>query len=230
MLDHSIQLWRIDLKDPASRAADLRTLLSSDEEDRAARFHFDEDRARFICCRATLRKILGNQIGLEPRDVTFRYTPFGKPFVETIPAGRQAWSFNLSHSGDLALLAIASSESIGVDIERLRTNLDCAGLSRRFFSTDEAQRLSEVDPNDLARTFFSIWTRKEALIKGHGKGLSLPLDQFTVSLLPGETGVRWHGAAGENDLSGWSVLPVEVGEGYVAAVAIPGNPRPVLWH
>lgn len=152
----------------------LRTRLSSDERDRADRFRFPRHRRRFIVARASLRAILGSLLQQRPEDLTFRYGPQGKPWLESGP------SFNLSHTGERVLIAVTREGRLGVDIEEVKPVRDLEALAERNFSPDETARVSSTSATNRPELFFRIWTRKEAFLKALGGGLSVPLDSFSI--------------------------------------------------
>lgn len=213
-----VHVWRAALE-PAPVEAGL-DVLSPDERERAARFHFERDRARFTACRALLRRLLGGYTGLAPEAVAFGYGAYGKPYVEQDAGVR----FNLSHSHGAAMLAFARQE-VGVDVERIRADLDLAGLARTCFSTEERERIFSRPPEERAGAFFDYWTAKEACIKAEGGGLSIPLPRFSI-MERGELAeaVAEPGVAMRN----WSVRKLAAGPGYRAAVAACGAGWKVL--
>lgn len=162
-----LTLWSL------SAAADP-TCLSADETARAERFVYDKHRAAYISARSGLRHHLGEITGRDPTDLRFTYGAQGKPSLADGPF------FNLSHSGDLACLAVHDTIDLGVDIEVHRFVED--GLAERFFSLTENRALQSLAPEKRVAGFFRCWTRKEAVIKALGGGLSIPLDAFDVTL------------------------------------------------
>jgi 4'-phosphopantetheinyl transferase len=196
--------------------AELFDWLSPDEIARARRFHFDRDRRRFCVSRAILRRLLGSYIGVSPRDVHFSYGEYGKPCLESWDVG-----FNVSHSNDLALIGIVRGGDIGVDIEYIRPDYPTDEVAARFFSTAETRGLSEVADAERALAFFRCWTRKEACIKAHGRGLSIPLDAFSVPTQPAPLHEFVPVNVHDKD---WLLRDVAVADGYAAAVAMfPGT-------
>jgi 4'-phosphopantetheinyl transferase len=184
-LDGALHLWLFPLAGSGAATAADAEMLSPDEALRAERFRFERDRTRFIAGRATLRRILASYLDAEPRSLSFSYGPAGKPEI----AGPQATaklSFNLSNSADWALLAVSRGRCLGVDLERIPDADDLAAVAKRFFAAAEAAALAAYDPPLYAEAFCAIWTRKEALLKAFGAGLSLPLDGFCVSTDPSQ--------------------------------------------
>jgi 4'-phosphopantetheinyl transferase len=197
-----IQVWGIALDTLPTRDETL----SQDERDRAARFHFERDQIRFINAHAALREILSRETNTPPRMLEFHMNEYGKPALAN-DAGVQ---FNLSHSQDKGLLAVARGIKLGVDIEALRANFDVVELAARFFAPREVERVK----NEPAR-FFEIWTRKEAFIKAIGMGVSFPLQEFDVC----EERVKVYPSAKQYTLEEWFVQSFEPTMGYIAAVA-----------
>jgi medium-chain acyl-[acyl-carrier-protein] hydrolase len=176
-----VHLWLIDFDDNVEKLSGLERWLAGDERERADRFHFKVDRQRFIVGRIALRSLLGRYLGHEPASVRLCYDSWGKPGLIESQSNIDL-RFNLAHSGGIALMGLALGRAIGVDIERIRPDVECLELSRRYFSPREVAALEAVRSADRLLAFFKIWTRKEAYLKAHGVGLSLPLDRFSVNL------------------------------------------------
>ncbi len=148
----------------------------------------------------------------------FAYTTYGKPLLAD-ETGASGLRFNLTHSHGLALLAVTRGREIGVDVERIRDNLEGEKLAERFFSPREVAALRSLPPELRREAFFHCWTRKEAYIKAVGKGLSLPLDQFDVTLHPGEPAALLATRHDSEEAQRWSMRSLAPGEGYVGALA-----------
>jgi 4'-phosphopantetheinyl transferase len=133
---------------------------------------------RFTVAHATVRQILGACLQVPPQAVTFTAGANGKPAVTGLPL-----AFNLSHSGDLAVCAVAAGGQLGVDVEVIRPVSDADDLSSRYFASDEARSFCGCRRRAPARVF-GVWTRKEAFLKAPGEGMSRPLDSFAVSVGP----------------------------------------------
>jgi 4'-phosphopantetheinyl transferase len=172
--------YLVDLLQPDPVWQPLLEFLSDDERSRAARFHFDRDRRRFVVARAELRMLLAEQIGIAAREIRFAYAAHGKPSLA--PEMKGDLEFNISHSHELAMIAMARRRRVGVDVEHLRKLDDMQGIARRFFSPAEQQAMFEYSPREQPEAFFRCWTRKEAYIKALGDGISRGLDTFDVSL------------------------------------------------
>ncbi|HKX19635.1 MAG TPA: 4'-phosphopantetheinyl transferase superfamily protein [bacterium] len=159
---------------------------------------------------------------MSPAVIEFCYGSSGKPSLG--PCGsRHPLRFNLSHSEDTALYAVALGREVGVDIERIRTDVQTAELAGQFFSASERRALSSLAVADRTEAFFRCWTLKEAFIKAHGEGLSLPLEQFDVAFARGApvAVIAIHGDT--EDAARWSLREIPVEPRYVAAIAAAGN-------
>ncbi len=209
--DQDVHIWRITLRADDESYRDLLATLSHSERDRAARYHFDIDRRRFVIARARLRQILGRYLGMGAADVAFEYGAHGKPSVAT-GASDAGVRFNLSHTADIALCAVAQRAEVGVDIEQVRRDTDVQLIGTQFFSPDEQQLLAES--SDHHETFARIWVRKEAYVKATGYGIGADLQAFTVSLAE-RSEVR---DATRSDRGTWTVREIATPNGYAAAV------------
>jgi len=176
-----IDIWQFSLLIEPDQAFDL---LNDEEKIRARRYHFERHQRRFIVARAMLRSILAAYLGESARALQFEFNKQGKPSL----SHPQAIQFNLSHSGELALLAVGQTYPMGVDLEffSARPYVD---LGAQLFSDDEMQALRNLPQRLQALGFFHVWAQKEAFIKASGLGLSYPTREFTVSALPGSPGL-----------------------------------------
>ena len=175
----SVLVWVIDLTQPPDILRHLRDVLSPEERSRADRFVQHKTRIQYTIAHGALRHILGVHLGIDPHILQFTEQSHGKPHLP----GKML-RFNLSHAGDLALLAVGYGRELGVDVEPVRSLSDALDLAQRFFSVTETAKLLTVTLPDLPRSFFECWTRKEAFIKATGQGLSYPLHSFDVTFYP----------------------------------------------
>lgn len=229
-----VHVWRADLNPGDSTVRACYELLQPDERLRADKFHFPRDREHFTVARGVLRQILGGYLGSAPEQVRFAYNKYGKPALAA-DAFDAPLSFNVSHSKDIALYAIAGGRRrVGLDIEHLREDFDSLTLAERFFSHAEVAALRALPAEQQRTAFFNCWTRKEAYIKALGEGLSHPLDKFSVSLAPGEPAALLSTDDNPEEASRWSLVELSPGDGYVAALACEGDAPPLVscrqWH
>jgi 4'-phosphopantetheinyl transferase len=188
-------------------------ILSPDEREHAAKFHFDKDRNRYIVSHASLRETLARYLRAEPKELKFSVNEYGKPFLPEHDLG-----FNLSHSGEYALIAVTRGRNIGVDVEQIRADVEIEKLASRYFSPREVSELMALPPERRIIAFYNCWTRKEAYIKAQGMGLSLPLDSFDVSL--GEPVLLRATRPNTSEAAQWTLLSLDVESGYAGAVAV----------
>ena len=224
--ESEIHVWRAELDAPAWVQERLRRYLSSDELARAAKFLFEPHRRRFVAARGILRDVLARYLGCIPAALQFRYGPHGKPEVDS--AGLDL-RFNLSHAGDVALVAVARGREVGIDVERIRPEAATDAIARRFFSPREVEALAALTPAERLEAFFRCWTRKEAYIKARGEGLRIPLSSFDVSIGREPALLAMRGAPEEG--ARWTLAGLQPGPGYVGALAYEGDaPALTFWE
>jgi len=220
--EDEVQLWRADLDAIRGDESRWEKLLSTDEAARASRFHFARDRQCYVAGRALLRIILASHLGQEPAELRFSYSKKEKPSLDPTKTGSDL-TFNISHSGGIALLAFSRGREIGVDIEQVRPNSDLEAIARRFFSQHEQKQLAALSKDEKIDAFFRCWTRKEAYVKATGDGLSLPLSQFDVSIAPEEMNALLATRPDGKEASRWLIREVTAGSGYAAALCVRGR-------
>lgn len=220
-IGNEIHVWQARLDREADALRQLEATLSSDEIARARRFHFERDRNHYIVGRGILRELLGKYLGQDPAALEFSYGEHGKPQLAGANAS-SGLSFNLSHSGGLAVYAFAKERNLGIDVEQIRPDFVSEDIARRYFSAHEVNDLLSLPVADRTEAFFRCWTRKEAYIKARGAGLQIPLDSFSVSFLPGQPAQFLSGVD-----SSWQLVELDAGEGYAAALAYDGVPSGV---
>ena len=216
LANDEVQTWRVPLDVPPETSARLYETLSGDERRRSARFRFEGDRRRFIVAHGALREILGRYLGARPNQLRFVNNAFGKPALS--PEFGKRLEFNLSHSADLALVAVAADAKVGVDVECVRPQPDCAQIARHFFAPAEVHQLEKLPVHLQVHAFFDCWTKKEAYVKACGEGLGMPLTSFSVPLTTD------HGASAITVAPRrWSLYTLRPGPGYIGALAIAGS-------
>jgi 4'-phosphopantetheinyl transferase len=231
LLDGVVEVWSASRDPETPLVSRLETYLDGDEKLRADRFVSACDRSRFIAGRAFLRMLLARYVGIPPGDIRFRYGAYGKPALAGSDRGLQ---FNFSHSDALAVCAVGSGcGEIGVDIERARPIAGAESVSRAFLSPDELARLSVIPEAIRLQAFYEAWTRKEAMLKALGCGLSRRLEDLEVSFGPGEPARLVRSLSDPTEVERFSLHAFEPESGYVGAVAIAGRVvqlRPRTWH
>lgn len=217
-----VHIWHINLARGDDEVQRCRRVLAADEAERADRFYFARDKNRFTIARAAMRDILSRYTGISASEVNFSYGPKGKPELSG-SLEQPEIRFNLSHSSELALLAVTRGLTVGVDIEWIKADFATGDIAERFFSVTEVQTLRSLPADQRAKAFFSCWTRKEAYIKALGEGLSVPLDSFAVSFAPGMPAALLHVNVDPGEVERWSMYNIVVRDGYKAAVVVQGK-------
>jgi 4'-phosphopantetheinyl transferase len=195
--------------------------LSDDELVRAGRFLFERERRRFAICRATLRAILGGYLGTRPGELSFRTGPYGKPHLDPERYGERI-RFNVSHSGELALVAVSRERELGVDIEHVRPLDGIDEIVARHFSPGERLALKCVAPTARLAMFYQYWTLKEAYLKACGVGLSRALEEVDVSGACDHP-IRLPDVSAVADEKFWTGRTLDPPPGYVAALVVEGR-------
>ncbi|MEO0820269.1 MAG: 4'-phosphopantetheinyl transferase superfamily protein [Pseudomonadota bacterium] len=223
LAEGEVHVWRLSLAEPALARAP-EDYLDAEERARAARFARPELAERFSAAHAQMRAVLGGYLGVPPTDLRFGAGAQGKP---ALSAPAQPWplDFNLSHSGERALLAVGRGGPLGVDIEATRIFDTMDDLARRIFAPAETAALEALAPARRVAGFFACWTRKEAVVKADGRGLSLPLESFVVRVDPDMPAalLRTDGLA--DPPPALHDLPAPAG--YRAAIAVPQATRAI---
>lgn len=223
-----IQVWQVPLGLPAGQI-DHWSHLSEQERRRAERLVNPAHQRRFVAARSWARRIIACQVDEEPGRLRFESGEHGKPRVVEPPG---AIEFSLSHSGDIALLALSAKAMVGVDVEQHDRKVEYLAIAERFFSSAENAVMQELkhDPALLAEAFFTCWTRKEAYVKATGFGLSRGLRHFDVTVAPGlrprVIADRLDPAAADR----WELLDVTVPSGYCGALAAEGPVEKLILH
>jgi 4'-phosphopantetheinyl transferase len=217
----TLRCWRVIVDSIDDRARqELHAILDEDETARASRFVKASDRRSFTAAHAGLRLVLAAALGRDARGFRFTRGDVGKPGLPDC-----AVEFNLSHSGGIVLIAIASSIEIGADVELIRPMKDRPAITREFLHPGEAADLAALSEAEAELAFFRCWTRKEAVSKALGLGLSLPLNEFRVSCRPGAPAELLHLPPDETPSESWSLIDLpDPGPSHVGAVAARHRP------
>lgn len=201
---NEVHVWAADL-DEISLSREFATLLSRDEAERAARFHFERDRGNFIAARGLLRTILARYTGISAATLQFNYSANGKPSLA--PAAQFGnLNFNLSHSDGLAVYAFAKEREVGIDLESLRPFSDMEQIAARCFSSEEQTDLRSLERPAQEEKFFRYWTRKEAILKCGGQGFSDPSVEMNDVPFDG------------------TIREINPANGFIATLAVRGKP------
>jgi 4'-phosphopantetheinyl transferase len=223
---NEVHVWKIDLDDGPDTTTHLLELLSEKERGHARRFHHMRDRSGYVVSHGMMRMLLGGYLHLHPGTIDFAVTAHGKPHLLPLP-GRTPISFNLSHSGGLAVIGIASGPEIGIDIEFVERDFPIADTARRVLTETEFDRLASL-PNHLRiPEFYRFWTMKEAYLKGVGTGFTREMNSFEVSVLRGKP-AHCCGVADLPENGGeWMLFELPPIPGYAGALAVRTEPSAV---
>ncbi len=222
ILEAEVHVWRCSLDLTVSQVDRMMSYLSSEEVKRADHFHFQKDRKRYIVSHGILREIINRYTAKNPACLSFVHNAFGKPFLSLVD-NNTGLSFNLSHSHDMVVYAFTLKRQIGIDVEFVRLDLDKDSIAEYSFSSREVVQLQSLPDELQTKGFYNCWTRKEAFIKAKGGGMSIPLDRFDISLVPGQPVCLLRTQWDNNEANRWSLHDLNVGKDYAAAVAVEGR-------
>lgn len=211
----NIDIWLCDLKNLSTNIDQFYSKLSEDEQDRAEKLKIGSKRQQYIITRGSLRKYLGLLAEADPAVFKFKYLKHGKPILEESSQYADI-SFNVSHSNDIALIAISRKQNIGIDVEKINYEIDPQTLVSRFFSKAEQSEFNALPKTIKAKAFCACWTRKEAFIKAIGDGVAYGLDKFDVSVDPEtqQPKISLHKPSTEI----WSALNLHINNDYMACL------------
>lgn len=219
-----VHVWRATLARPAPALEQAYALLAEDERRRADRFHAAGHRNRFVAAHGLLRTVLARYVEVNPQQIKFSYGPYGKPSLE---GAEHCIEFNMAHSGNVALVALAHNMPLGVDVEQVREDIDVLKVGRSAFSETEYNALCALPEAERLSAFYACWSRKEAYIKALGTGVSLGLDTFDVTLHPSQAPRILRSESDPYARSRWSLHAWRLQDGqegmYTAALCIEGT-------
>lgn len=215
-----IHRFCLDLED--KERARLHRFLSPEELVRADRLRNRQTRNRFIVGRGVMRETLAGYLGLEPGSLRLAAGEQGKPHLSG-EQGQNRLCFNLSHAGNLALLAVSNQCELGIDLEQRVDDLPYQGMAEQFFSPRELTELFSLSLELQLDAFFRCWTRKEAYLKGCGSGFSQPANCCDVSLLPDHVPALLEHRTCPAEPGRWQLMDLTVPDGFYAALAVKGD-------
>jgi 4'-phosphopantetheinyl transferase len=217
LTEQEVHVWTVWLNIQSVAEKEQMELLSSDERSRAVRFVRQIDRDRFVKAHSTVRTVLARYTGIAAAEVEFELSPHGRPALKSVPH----LDFNLSHSGDLALIALRRGGRVGVDVEQTRPDIIESEVAERFFSRSELAQLGELRETEQVNAFYRCWTRKEAYLKALGCGISdESLRRVEVSLRGEDEPAIRQPVPGDSAI--WSIASWEPESGYIAAAVADG--------
>jgi 4'-phosphopantetheinyl transferase len=220
---NTVDLWAFELAGPAALVEVCRSLLSPTERQRADRFVFARDRVRHTVAHGVLRRLLGLYCGLPPETLQFEVTSAGKPSLQTGSTRIPGIRFNLSHSEDRALMAVSDGLELGVDLERIRCNIDALSISHHYFFGAEREAIEGAPEETRHDLFFRYWTAKEAVLKAQGIGLGFPLDRFCIRFAADQPTAHVETFDPEQLQPDWRVRVLPCDAGWAGAVVSRGT-------
>ena len=217
-----VHVWRVRLSTVDAESS--WNVLSADERERASRFHYREHRDAWVAAHGMLRLILAGYADLPASALRFVTAAFGKPsLAETLDV-----RFNLSHSGDIALVAVARGREVGVDVEQWKGDIEHLELADHVFSAAERAALRALPAAGRTEGFFAAWSRKEAYLKARGDGIAHGLDHFDVTLAPTLAARLIEDRSDVAALERWVMHALDAGHGYSAALVATAPVEDVL--
>ena len=181
-LEGHVVVWMTQVLTAQNAMPFLESCLDAHDRERAARFHFAEDRARYVLGRALVRNILGRYLAQAPETIALTYTDHGQPYFP----GDETMRFSITHAHDLVAVALTANAQIGIDIEYVERKLNLNELAGRILSADDFGAFKALPGSEKEAEFFRVWTRKEAYLKARGEGISEGLQKISVSFGPDE--------------------------------------------
>jgi 4'-phosphopantetheinyl transferase len=213
-----VHVWGASLPAPRQVVARCREVLAADERERAARMLSGRARDAFVVSRGVLRALLGCYLGAAPEAVPLAYSVLGRPVLAS-GADAASLQFSVSHSDSQMVLAFTREAPVGVDVERIRPTAETDAIAARFFAPAERAALAALEADDRMEGFFACWTRKEALLKAVGLGISGGLGRIAVTCHPREPARITRSDLGEIELERWSLVDLPAPAGFRAALA-----------
>jgi 4'-phosphopantetheinyl transferase len=219
---HSVFVGLARLTPALSGTAPSDAGLSEPDRDRANRFRFPEDLARFILGRRLLTAMISEHRGASPQPLELAVTEHGRPFL----ADDTALAFSISHAGTLVAVALALDARVGLDVESLDRRLQLDPLAERIFNPTDLARFRTLPPASRHAAFFRAWTGKEAILKAQGIGLFGGVQEISVPMEEKSNSTTVPGP----DKSTWHLVPLTLPAGYLGAVACDDSLQNVLMH
>jgi 4'-phosphopantetheinyl transferase len=218
-----IHIWLENISmDLQKDKAVLINILSKDEYERSCKFSFSYLKDHFVACRANLRLILSYYINVNPQDIKFCYGKYGKPRL----AQNNGVRFNLSHSENWAVYAISLGNEVGIDIEHIRSDRYSSDMEQLCFSKSEQKALENLPYLERVQNFYSLWTYKEALLKGLGYGLAYPLTELEIDI----SNVLYPEIkSNDPNLKDWVLYPLTCLKNFKSAISVKAKDQKILF-
>ena len=224
--NNEISVWFINFDVSEDKITFLNSFLSEDEILKASKFRFKKDKNCSIITRGTLRLLSSKYLNIKPEDIPFKNGEFGKPYYDL----KTKLKFNVSHSGNMAVIGFVLNDDIGVDIEEMKTDFEVFDIASNYFSNSEIDSLKSSPLENHINGFYRCWTKKESFIKAKAKGLSFPLDSFSVSIDSDEKTELLETKWDKNEKELWNLFSFTPQENYIGAVSVKGNIQNIKYY
>ncbi len=222
--DNQVHVWRINLEQATNQVEACELILSIDERERAKRFYKARDRRQFIVARGSLRTLLAHYLNLQPCQIRFSYGAHGKPALNEALKNRLA--FNLSHSGNLALVAVACDGEVGIDLEAIDKDLDVVAIAKAYFTPQECAEIRTATADKQHSLFYRYWTLREAYLKALGLGITARLYDPEVLRAATQTLLRSEGDFNSQENVCWQSHQLKLRD-YAAALVTQGQDKEI---
>lgn len=211
--------YLVDLSQSALQVDHAWAVLDSSERLRANSFRQPDRRRQYIQCHATLREILSRHTGVASASIEFQLGNYGKPVLSGL-AAENGITFNLSHSGVFAVIAVAKNQAVGVDIEQVKTQRDLLNIAKHCFAESEYLAINRLTSTWRIDAFYTCWSRKESFVKATGLGLSMPLDKFAVNVSPDASARLIAIDSDDDSTANWQMHTLLTPVGYFGALTL----------
>lgn len=218
-LNNNVHIWQLNISQTKNHHEYFNNLLSKDEKLKVERFKFKKDKITSVMARGVLRVLFSKYLDCLIDDIIFKYGEYGKPEL----ANNKTIKFNVSHSGEMIVIAFCNDYDIGIDVEYIKRDFNVFDIVDNYFSKQEIKALHKIPNNQQTEAFFRGWTRKEAFIKAKSQGLSFPLDSFSISIDTDENAELYETTWDNNEKNLWNIVPFETHKDYKAAFAVKGK-------
>lgn len=223
--DHRLHIWKIPLNLPEAKLPHLLNLLDPAEIKRLHQFRFEKHRRRFLVAHARLREILGFHLNISPAEVVFHIHDSGKPSIPGNPL-----YFNLSHSDEMAIVAVSFQGEVGIDIEYIKQDIDTLEIAKRFFHPTEFEQLQKIPSEKQKAFFYYCWTAKEAYLKAKGTGIAHHLNKFSLDLQNPQKIQIIYASDDIAEFKDWFITNFEINSSYFSTVVSSNSISSLLFH
>jgi len=229
MIENQTDIWLILIPEVIHRSHYYEQFMVNEEKEKADHFVFLKDKLRYVITHGILRLLLSDYLNLPAGQIVLKNNSYGKPYL-SIEDNPNPLYFNLSHSNSGVVLAFSKYRDLGIDLEYIKKDIPFLDIAKHFFSQSEYQELLSTPENARHQVFYQGWTRKEAFIKAKGRGLSIPLNSFDVSISQGKWPSLLRSSEDPNDLVRWKFYDLITWPDYSSTLCIEGEQNQINYH